>query len=176
MPLLVKNTTQGPLVFSVPQENIALEWQAAGDPSGEDFQQVPDALVENVAFLKNIQRGVLEVVEAPEALKEAIEKQTSAFQRRTQVAEDAARDAIDQQADNDLVTLPCVGPSGRGGGECGEAVPVRERTKWEKPALCSKHASMANQYVMTETDKLVDGKAEKRWHRAGVSPHEHQMV
>lgn len=176
MPLLVRNTTSGPLVFSVPKEGIALEWQAHGDPTGEDFQQVPDELIKNVNFLKNIQRGTLEVVEADDETMAALAKQATAFQSRAQVAHQAAVDAIDQKADNDLVTVPCIGPSGRGTGECGEPVPVREKTKYDHPPLCSRHKSLESQYVMSEGETLVEGKAEKHWHRAGVSGRETQMV
>jgi hypothetical protein len=174
--LLVRNTTSGPLVFSVPKDGIALEWQAMGDATGEDYQQVPDELVNNVAFLKNIQRGTLVIEEAPEALQEMIDKQTASFDARTTKAAEAAASAIDQKADNDLITLPCIGPNQRGSGECGQPVPVKERTKWEHPPLCDRHKSLAPQYVMTEGETLVEGRAEKHWHRAGVGGRETQLV
>lgn len=170
MPLLVRNMAEGPTVFSDLSKNIAIEWQGAGNPDGEDLQQVPDSLAEDVNFLKTIQRGVLVIEEAPDALMEAIAKQTAAYERRSSVATANAKDAIDQQAHNDIITVPCIGPNNRGTGECGEPVPVREKTKNDHPPLCERHKPLASSFVMEETDKFVDGKAQVRWLRAGQSP------
>lgn len=170
MPVLVRNMAEGPTVFSDPSKNVSIEWERAGHPDGEDLQQVPDSLIDDVNFMKVISRGILKVEEAPEALREAIEKQTAAFQRRSAASSQAATDVIDQAAHNDLVSVPCVGPNERGTGECGAGVPVRERTKNERPPLCDRHSHLTSEYVPQETDKMVGGKAEVRWLRAGTSP------
>jgi hypothetical protein len=169
MPLLVRNMAVGPTVFSDPSTNVAIEWERAGHPDGEDLQQVPDALSDNVSFLKCVQRGILQIEDGPEALKEAIAKQTAAYERKSQQSAQATADAIDPEADNDLVSVPCVGPNERGTGECGAPVPVREKSKNDHPPLCPKHSQFISQFVPEETDKLVDGKAQVKWVRVGKS-------
>lgn len=176
MPLLVRNLSDGPTVFSVLKDGVAIEWQGKDNPDGEDLQQVPDALVENVDFLKAVQRGVLVVEDAPDALKEMLAKQTDAFERRTSKAAQASRDAIDPAAHNDIVSTECIGPNNRGSGLCGAPVPVREKTKNERPPLCERHRQLEGQYVPEETDQMVDGKAVMRWVRVGVDAHDRQPV
>jgi len=176
MPLLVRNMAEGPTVFSDPTTNVAIEWERRGHPDGEDLQQVSDTLVENVNFLKCVQRGILKVEEAPEALREAIEKQTAAYERRSTMAAQNAQGTIDQAAHNDIVTTPGIGPNNRGTGECGGPGPVREKTKDEHPPLCERHQQHANQFVLEETDKIVDGKAQKHWLRVGMDARDRQPV
>lgn len=169
MPVLVRNTEAGPTVFTDANTNTQVEWQGAGDPSGEDVQQVPDKLVENVSFLRAVNRGILVVEEATDEVMAALARQTTSWKERRAKAEAASADAIDEQANNDLISVPCIGPSTRGQGECGEAVPVRENRMYDKPTLCPRHAALAPQYVFTETDKLVDGRSVKKWSRSLVS-------
>jgi hypothetical protein len=170
MPVLVRNTQAGPAVFSDPVENVALEWQASGDPSGEDVQQVPDKVVtDNVNFLKCIQKGIFEVVEATEEVKASLAKQVETYKNKQDASAQAAAGSIDRQQQNDIVTVPCVGHSNRGTGQCGELVPVKEKTKSDRPPLCPKHEGLANQYVVTETEDFDEnGKAIKAWSRTAV--------
>lgn len=176
MPVLVRNSENGPTVFTDSSTNTQVEWQGAGDPSGEDVQQVPDVLVENVAFLKAVQRGIFVIEEASDATRESLAKQTASWQRRTDEAKAASVEAIDPSTNEDLITLPCVGPSNRGAGQCGEQVPVREKTKDEKPALCSRHAALSSQFILSESDEMVDGVAKKQWIRTVITTTERQMV
>lgn len=176
MPVLVRNTEAGPTVFTDTNTNTQVEWQGADDPSGEDVQQVPDALIENVAFLRAVNRGILVVEEASDATREALARQTESWQARRKRAEDASTDAMDEQANNDLIQMPCIGPSQRGSGECGEPVPVREKQKHDKPVLCSRHAALTPQYVFHETDQMVDGVPVKKWTRSMVTGRERQQA
>lgn len=176
MPVLVRNTELGPTVFTDANTKTQVEWAGANDPSGEDIQQVPDLLVENVSFLKAIQRGVLVIEEATPEVREALARQTTSWQARRKTAEDASTAVIDEQANNDLITMPCVGPSTRGVGECGEAVPMREKAMYDKPALCSRHAALAPQYVFSESEVLVDGRSTKQWSRTVMTARERQPV
>lgn len=169
MPVLVRNTASGPTVFTDAATNTQVEWQGAGDPAGEDLQQVPDALAENVYFLRAVNRGILVVEEASDATRELLARQTASWQTRTAAAKAASLGTIDEQANNDLISVPCVGPSQRGTGECGDSVPVREKTKNDKPPLCSRHAALAPQYVMSEGEVGPDGVAPKRWTRSVVT-------
>jgi hypothetical protein len=175
MPFAVRNTEAGPAVFSDLTKNIQIEWAGAGDEDGNDIQQVPDELAEHVNFLRAVQKGIFVVEEAPEAVQTALARQSSAWKRKRDQDATATQEAISQDANNDLVTVPCIGP-GRGGGQCGDAVVVKEKTRGDRPPLCERHKGLAGEYVMTETDQILNGRAVKQWSRAGMAPREHQQV
>lgn len=179
MPLMTqvvsRNTANKVVVLSSdPKGSEYVEWQAADDPSGGDVQIVPESIANSVPFAKLVQRGivVVENMEDNPGLQEAIERQNAAFQRRTTGAAQDAKAAIDQEANNDLIQVPCVGPDSRGG-LCGDGVPVREITKDEKPPLCPKHANLAPQYVPSEEQEGT--KTVKKWFRATVGARETQQ-
>lgn len=165
MPVMVRNKEAGPTVFSVPEDNIQVEWQGAGDPSGGDVQYVPDALVNNVQFSKAIRQGIF-VIETEAAAE--IEAQAQAHQDRKAASEAAATSTIEVTTNNDLVQAPCVGPAARGNGTCDAPVPVRDKDKANAPVLCSRHASLAPQFALTE----VDGQSV--WVRTTLAPREKQ--
>jgi hypothetical protein len=104
MPVLVRNTEEGPTVFSDPTNNIAIEWQGKGDPNGEDVQHVPDTLIDNTSFLKALQRGVFEVVEADDEMKERLARQVEAYQRRRATTQEKGEAALDRQTERSIAT------------------------------------------------------------------------
>lgn len=104
MPVLVRNTTTGPTVFSDPPNNIAIEWAGKDDPQGGDVQHVPDALVtENTQFLKAIQNGILEVVQASEETEEKLRRQVAAYREKTAQTAQIGQDALDPSDEQPLV-------------------------------------------------------------------------
>lgn len=158
MPVAVRNQESGPTVFSIPEDNLQVEWQGRGDPEGGDVQYVPDSLLTNVQFDKVVRRGILQVIGDEASANEAIDKQAAAYRGRADAAAAEAVASIEQAADNDLVQAPCIGPSNRGQGECGEPVPVREKDlrNNDAPVLCSRHVSLAPQYARIETDQMIE--------------------
>lgn len=102
MPVLVRNTETGPSVFSDTAKNIAIEWQGAGDPDGEDVQNVPDEVIDNVNFLKALQRGIFVVEEASPETKERLAKQVQAYQKRRSTSDKVGEDALDRQAEKTI--------------------------------------------------------------------------
>lgn len=120
MPVLVRNTEKGPSVFSDPTANIAIEWQGAGDKDGEDVQHVPDSLVDNINFLKALQRGIFVVEAATDEMKARLDRQVTSYRERRNSTEQAGADALDRQAERTVATA-----------------------------------------VISETGKVVDGKAEE---------------
>jgi hypothetical protein len=176
MPFAVRNLEAGRAVFSDPTRNIALEWSGAGDVDGNDIQQVPDELAENVNFLRAVQKGIFAVEEAPEAIKAALDKQTTSWRRKAEQDREATAAAIDPEAHNDLLQVACIGPGQRAGTKCEALVLVKEKTMGEKPPLCDRHKKLVSEYVMTQTDKIVDGKAETKWVRADMGAREYQQV
>ena len=104
MPLLVRNTENGPSVFSDISKNIAIEWAGSGDPNGEDVQHVPDDLIDNVNFLKAVNRGIFKIEEASPEMQKRLDQQVSAYQKRRAVAEQDGENAIDRQAERTVAT------------------------------------------------------------------------
>lgn len=99
MPVLVRNNEKGPSVFSDPTRDIAIEWQGSGDPNGEDVQHVPNELVENVSFLRALQRGIFTVVEADPDIQDRLDKQVKAYQQRRAASEQAGEASLDRQSE-----------------------------------------------------------------------------
>lgn len=176
MPVLVRNAQRGPTVFSDESTKQAFEWGGAGDPTGNDVQQVPESLLENVAFLRAINRGVLVVEQAPPHIQESLSQhaaplatQSTAWQDKQAQAMQEARAAIAEEVQEDLVQVTCVGPATRGDGACDQPIAVKDRTRNEKPPLCNQHAHLEPQYVMTHAEELGDdGQPVILWTRAQI--------
>jgi len=104
MPTLVRNTEKGPTVFSDISKNIAIEWQGAGDPNGEDVQHVPDEVIENVNFLKSLRRGIFVVEEASDAMKAHLAKQVDAYRSRRDSADEAGQEVLDRRSERTVAS------------------------------------------------------------------------
>lgn len=164
---MVRNNQAGPTVLS-PDDNAKryIEWQGKGDPNGGDIQPVGEDVQENTQFQKMLRRGVLELVsEDDESVGEAMGRQQAHWDQRQGQSSATAEQAIDHQANKDLVTLGCVGPSTRGDStsKCGADVTVRDTEKDKRPPLCNVHQDLAPQFVPEDT--ILDGKPTKVWTR-----------
>jgi len=171
---MVRNALKGPTVISSdPKGTHTVEWAGAGDPMGGDVQPVPAEIVDTVPFHRAIQRGILVVenLEDHPELQATLDRQNAAWKAQAAAAAEQATEAIDQEANNDIVTVPCIGPDTKGTGKCGNDVPVRDQQKDEKPPLCTTHADLASQYVAEELG-VVDGKTQKGWARVTMGARE----
>lgn len=165
MPVLVRNMEAGPTVFSIPENNIQIEWQGAGDPNGGDVQHVPDVLLENVQFTKGVRRGLFVI----EKNDDALDLQDNAHRQQREQQAASAVETLDPEVNNDLIQASCIGPSNKGNGTCGEPVAVKEKTQNEKPVLCPRHAALAPQFALTEQD------GKPVWTRSTLAPRERQQ-
>lgn len=175
VPVLVRNTEGGPTVLSDLKSKEYVEWAGANDPNGADVQPVPEEFLNNVNFLRCVQRGIL-VIENPEDNPEvtaAIERQNAAWQARREQAKKNAEATIDHQANNDLVSVQCVGPGGRGG-QCENTVPVKDKQRADKPPLCSTHESLAPQYV--RNDNVEGDSTVHEWKRVTLTAREREQA
>lgn len=174
-----RNAVNGVTIMSSdPRSTQFVQWEAAGDPNGGDIQPVPKELLETPAFVRAIRNGVLTMVDPdanlalddPESsLNELLDKQRVAWQARQEAANEDIRATIETTENKDMVTLPCVGPSGRGPGTCGDDVTVRETTKHDAPPLCHRHKGLASEYVPTAVGRDPKGNKLVEWTRAGMS-------
>ena len=175
MPVVVRNTKGGPTVHSIPEEKIEIVWAGAGDPNGEDVQEVPDDVASRVAFRKAIQSGTFVVVTQEEA-NASFEAQTEAIRAKEAADLNRATTSIDLAANNDLVSLPCQGPGGRGTGQCGSPVPVRESARGDAPVLCQQHTGLASEFIQVEGEQMIEKgdrlEPEKIWVRPTLGERE----
>lgn len=178
MPVLVQNLQAGPTVLSNGKD-LNLEWQGKDDPSGNDVQYVPDDVVTKVEFITAVRKGIFKVINPSEEVSQMLAGQDASYRARQDAIDAAARAAIDPEVHNDLISLPCIGPANRGLGTCGDPVTVREKDQDKAPVLCTRHASLAPEYVQIETgeskvvgDRLVPV---TQWVRALVTGPEKEV-
>lgn len=175
-PTTVRNLQSGPTVFTDRTSDTAIEWQGKGDPSGGDIQQVPETVINNVNFMRALNNGILAIEEAEPAIQNALTKQAEAWQGRQDGHIQSSIDSIDQKAQNDLISVGCVGPTARGTGECGLPVPIKEKNLNDRPPLCPMHENLASQFVIEDTETVVEGKVVRKWARVVVAPRETQIT
>lgn len=172
-PVLVRNTEDGPTVFSDLVTKEVIEWKGKDDPSGGDIQRVPAKFVtENVNFLNAITRGLFEVVEADQEVLDALAaSQKADRERRRDVSTHAVEGLVEEGAANDTVGLGCIGPK-RDGSLCGKLVPIKEKAQKEHPPLCPEHAGLVMQYSLVSDPKGTIGEeGEKfKWVRMTIDP------
>lgn len=173
--VISRNTKSNVVVLSSdPKGSEFVEWQPAGDPNGGDIQVVPESIAKHPAFTKLITRGIIVLEEASDEYREAMSRQNAAFEKRLNGGNSKQTDVMDPEAQNDMLSVPCIGPNGNGTGGCGNAVPVRERTKDERPALCSTHEHLSPQYVQYEEQQGTS--VVKKWSRVTLGAPEKQQA
>jgi hypothetical protein len=149
--VLARNKMAGPTVISSdPRSTHFVQWEGAGDPSGGDVQLVPKE------------------IENPEdnpALMETLSRQSETWAKRQSDLQTDIRSTIESQPNRDLITLGCIGPAPRGAGLCNAEVTVRDVTKYDAPALCHQHISLASQYVSDDQGRDDKGNKVTSWTR-----------
>jgi hypothetical protein len=150
----------------------SVEWAASGDPSGDDIQYIPEAVLESVAFKRALARGVVELMdeESDPEVVEALSRQVDAFRRRQDGAKENIQATIEKPTSRDTVSAFCVGPDSRGIGTCEEAVAISEKLLKDIPPLCPRHKGLALQYV-PEVDTTGE-QAKTKWVRVNIGNRE----
>lgn len=162
-PVMVRNTEPGPTVFALDADNH-VEWAGQGDPMGGDLQPVPPNYLDHPQFQRAVTRGIFVVEDAPEEVRDALDRHKRDWDQRQQQRRDASTAALDQAPQNDVLMLSCIAPSGKGPGQlCAQDVPVPQRSRNETPPLCPMHKSLASQFIAEEGEKIVEGKPEVKW-------------
>lgn len=171
--VMIRNLQSGPTVFT-DSDGSHVEWEGRGDANGADVQPVPPKFVENVQFQRALTRGVFEIEEADNTVKEILAKHRDAWQAREESRRSASEEALIRPQDNDTLMVDCIGPAGRGPnpGLCGEPVPVKATQQDKQPPLCAKHVYLKSQFTPEVTDRLVGGKQEVVWRRVRLTERE----
>lgn len=152
----VQNNESGPTVFSTDGKvSNYIEWDGKGSPTGNDVQAVSEEVFNTPAFQKMIRRGLFTEVTGEDAIEDSQERQRQEWESRRDAAQRDSASAIDRQANNDMVTMHCVGPNVKGG-KCGEDVLVREQKANDKPPLCPQHESLASEFIPEYGSEALD--------------------
>jgi hypothetical protein len=152
--VVCRNRMSGPTVIASDQKSThEVVFQGRGDPSGADYQPVPDAIVCTPQFARAVAMGILEVTQGTgnEAVKAALAAQSDAFWRRAEQDRSDALAVLETPADNDLISVACIGPGSRPGAVCGENIPVRARDAALAPPLCARHTGLAERCIKRGT-------------------------
>lgn len=147
--VLVRNLAKGPTVFTDSATKDDYEWGGHGDPSGNDLQHIPeDVVLKNPNFRRAMDRGVLQVVEATPQVMQALEARNAQYREQQDQIAQAAMETLDRSANNDMVSVGCIGPNPRGNGICGVGVPMRADAD-DRPPLCELHHHLAGEFVLS---------------------------
>ena len=168
--LIVRNMHGGPTVFTHEHDGTKTpyEWWGAGDPDERDVLEVPDAMASNPSFRRAVARGMLRIEDGDDSVVEGIVRAGERWQQRQAERRQETEAMMHRESDNSMIVLSCVGPGPRGS-DCGASVFVKERVQRTnpKPPLCDAHKHLQNNFVLTETDRIVDGKPVMAWTQSG---------
>lgn len=136
--------------------NSYLEFMAAGDPSGGDVHQVTEEVAGLPSVLQAIRHGVIALEEnlTDPAIVEAFQQQVMHAESARRAQQESIASTVEHRADTDVITVDCMGPGDRPGSKCGIALPVPERTKDERPPLCTRHIGLSSQFLRVEDPSL----------------------
>jgi hypothetical protein len=168
---MARNTHPGPTVFSYGKEAESfVEWAGAGDPSGNDVQAVPAALLNNVWFRRAVTRGIIQIETDEDFAAEVDATHKQNWLDRQEEQQNASAASIDVAPDNDFIVLKCIAPAQKGSYRvCDVDVSVRAKDRFENPPLCPEHKNLAKDYVPRGTGRLVGNQAEMTWEKVRVA-------
>lgn len=178
MPLSVRNCERNTAVFakSVNGDPVRITWGPHG--TSNDTQRVPTALADDIDFLNSLEKGVLEVVDGPADIVQALQFETSKQREERARREAQAVESLDRRQDRDMVGHPCIGPGPAGRDTtCGRPVLIAHKDANEVPPLCAEHADLAPTFFLVEEGSRGEGATHSRdgvvrreWRQATIAP------
>jgi hypothetical protein len=76
-PVILANNQAGPTVFHDEASKTEVTWEGAGDSQGRDIQPVPVHYLENINFLRILNKGIFSLVSAPDEVKDLLDQYLS---------------------------------------------------------------------------------------------------
>lgn len=160
MPVLVQNEESNATVFDASSAGgrQVITWQAKGDSLGEDVQRVPDALLDDVDFLRSLDQGILTLVNPTEEQAAKVNTSNGDLRARRMLAEQRSTEALDRRQDRDITSQPCIGPGPEGRDmKCGASVLMRAAQRNEVPPLCKRHEHLVNEFSRVDSGSRGEG-------------------
>lgn len=172
------NTSNSPLIVPLRKGGV-LEFAAQGDPAKGDYVFADYEILRDPGVRDALKRGFIVTVDQdPEeiSVEHAAELAQRAHEARQ--AERARVTAVldTTPQDRGMVGVECIGPGARPTLNCGATVLRKAAVDGEIPPLCSKHQSLAPEYVLTEHGSPGEGASgetpgpvRKVWTRVSVA-------
>lgn len=163
---LTRNTLDTHLVLTLEEGSAShLYWGPSGDPEGADVQIVGEDAASAAQFQRLVASGAVVVegqdFEMDQAVAAHMTRQNELAAAARAKAAAAVEATVIRESDKDLLGETCIGPNSRGNGHCGDPVAVAANERGKVPPLCTRHKSLALQYVAVE---VPDGdKSTTRW-------------
>lgn len=129
-----------------------LTFEAAGDPTGGDYQYVTeDVAATSPVIVKAILHEILENVSPfSEDAKQSFEAQLEVARMQRRKASQAIQDSLQRGDERDMLGVTCIGPGTAPGTPCGAHVAMRVETVRTIPPLCARHTPLVREYVPTD--------------------------
>lgn len=149
----VRNRKPGPTIFTDKANEVYIEWEGYGSPTGGDVQEIPESVLKSPSFASSVRKGVFEVLDPESA------EVVDAINRQTQVHGIAPEAIVETEGDNDIVMAKCLA--------CGVDVAQRVSERHRVPSLCTEHSSLVTEFIPTPTGEMeADGVGKVAWTRA----------
>jgi hypothetical protein len=142
------------------QIDAVITWQGAGNPLGEDIQDVPEALLKNAGFNRALRKGIFEVIQDQSTIDRYLSAQGDNYTHQRQVESQAVAATLEaSNRDQDWIPVKCL--------VSGEEIMMREGDLAERPPLADRYADRASEFVAQETGEInpITGKSRVRWVR-----------
>lgn len=159
--LTVQNHEPNSTVFSktLNGDPFRVTFAAKGYPG--DRQRVPAALADDIDFVNSLERGIIEVVDGPADIIEALQFETKSVREAREAEAQRHTSMLDRRQDRDIVGLKCIGPAPQGRtGECGVAIIQSAKQQADTPPLCSNHQHLTPQFYLAEAGSKGEGATE----------------
>lgn len=148
-----------------------LTFEAYGDPSGGDFQYLPEeTAVSSPPIVKAIIHETLEMTdELSDEAQASFQQQMRVVKTQRERAAQAIQDSLSRGDDREMLGMPCVGPGTVPGGSCGMTVPMKVETSRTVPPLCPTHAPLLPKFVPTDHFDRDRNEVTTRWAMMGMT-------
>lgn len=152
---VVKNLQRGPTIFSLPDQDLLVEWGGRDDPSQSDIQDVSDQVWNMPAFQRALRKGIFEVVDAtPDELHQMLAPQYAAERQKRLDADEAVLATMEaSNSENDYVEAKCLISN--------ESIMVRAGDMQLSPPLAERFADRANEFRAEAIPGVFNAKGEQ---------------
>lgn len=171
-PLTVRNLEPNATIFTkrINGEMVMFRLGAAG--TTQDTDRVPGHLANDLDFLRSVEIGVIELVDAPESVINRLRFKNGSTSRQARAAavEESIEATMDRSTTRDRIGTLCHGPNARGVmGECGRLILQTVEGHQKAPALCNEHKDLVSQFVRVQTKDEDSGVTHHEWKHQPVN-------
>lgn len=171
---ILVNNTRKRVIVPMGDKTPSVVLMPSGDITGGDMVPIDTSAAESSSVYQAVRTGKVSVRDSDEDMSTLLaEREQALSEKRDEAAgktAEAVESVMERTQDRDLVGSECIAPSAANPNlPCGASVVRPNAVNGAEPPLCSRHASMAGQYVATEVGPkegaLSAGPAQTQWTR-----------